>query len=84
MPRSALKFSAFFFLFLAAGFAHGQASTVVLDEKDFPIADSEAVSTAALQEAFPGARFVTAAELGGALDDRATELLVMAYGSAYP
>jgi len=69
-------------LFLVTGLAYGQGSTVILNERGFPVADSEAVSVPALQEAFPGARLVGAAELGGALDT--ARLLVMPYGSAYP
>jgi hypothetical protein len=84
MPRFALRFSAFVSLLLATWSAYGQSSAVVFAEKDFPAADSEAVSIAALRQAFPGARFVTAAELSGALDDKDTGLLVMPYGSAYP
>ncbi|MGD0731373.1 MAG: hypothetical protein ABR956_08910 [Terracidiphilus sp.] len=82
MPKSALKFFAFIFLFSTAICAHGQNAMVILNESGFPVADSEAVSVTALQEAFPGASFVTAAELGGALETAG--LLVMPYGSAYP
>jgi hypothetical protein len=78
------KFSAFICLFLASWVAHGQASTVILDQQGFPVADSQAVSAAALQQAFTGARMVDAAQLPGALDDAATSLLVLPYGSTYP
>ncbi len=64
--------------------AHGQGSTVIFEEPAFPVVDSTAVSAQALQQGFPGARAVNAAQLGSALADQATALLVMPYGSAFP
>jgi hypothetical protein len=84
MFRFAVRFSALVSVLLATWCAHGQASTAIFDEKGFPVADSEAVSIAVLQQAFPGARLATAEQLSSALDDQATTLLVMPYGSAYP
>lgn len=78
------KLSVVVYLLLISWAANGRASTVVLNERDFPVADSEAVSVPALQQAFSGARFVAAAQLSDALDDKSTTLLVLPYGSAYP
>ncbi len=71
-------------MFLSVCAAHGQGSTVIFEEPAFPVVDSTAVSTQALQQGFAGARAVDAAQLGGALEDQATSLLVMPYGSAFP
>jgi hypothetical protein len=84
MFRFAVRLSVLVSVLLATWSARGQASTVVFDERGFPVVDSEAVSVTVLRQAFPGARFADAAQLGGALDDQATTLLAMPYGSAYP
>ena len=58
--------------------------TVVFRESGFPAADSIEVSAERIEKLFPGARFVAAEQLGAALDDSATRLLVLPYGSAFP
>lgn len=71
-------------LLLTTCAAHAQNSTVILQEPEFPVADSAAVSAQALQQGFSGARVVTVGQLSDALLSQATTLLVMPYGSAYP
>lgn len=78
------KLSVLVSLLLTSWAASGQASTVILNERDFPVVDSAAVSVQALQQAFSGARFATAEQLSAALSDKSTTLLVLPYGSAYP
>jgi hypothetical protein len=57
---------------------------VVLDERDFPSADSAAPSPGQLSALFHGARLVTADQLGEALASASTRVLVLPYGSAFP
>ncbi len=68
----------------ALGMAQAQGTTVIFQEKDFPVVDSTPVAEGALQQGFADARMVGAAGLGDALADQGTELLVMPYGSSYP
>ncbi len=56
----------------------------LFEEPAFPVVDSTAVSAEALQQGFPGARAVDAEQLGSALADHATTLLVMPYRLAFP
>lgn len=75
--------TAFVFIFCLHS-ASSQVSTVVFSEPGFPEADSTAVSQESLQKGFSNARFVNVAQLGSALADAQTRLLVLPYGSAYP
>lgn len=59
-------------------------SIVVFQENGFPVADTAAPSRADLENLLPGSLFVKAAELPQALEDPATRLFVLPYGSAYP
>jgi hypothetical protein len=60
------------------------AKTVVFWQAGFPAADSPAPDEAGLRAGFAGAEFVDAAELGQALAQKDTDLLVLPYGSAWP
>jgi hypothetical protein len=84
MLRLVRRFWLLFCLIAASFVAQAQSSAVILQEQDFPVADSEAVSTAALQQGFSGARSVSVAQLSDALEERTTTLLILPYGSAYP
>ena len=57
---------------------------VVFSEPGFPTADSAPPSQTQLRAALPGARFSNAEELGSALKDSNTRLVVFPYGSAFP
>ena len=59
-------------------------STVVFSEPGFPAADSATPPAGALEAALPEARFVSAEQLGPALENVSTRLLVLPYGSAFP
>lgn len=74
------------FLLTCTIFSVAQAtnSVVVFIEPDFPAADTASVSPQQLHAALPKARFTSAGELGSALKDRGTRLLVLPYGSAFP
>jgi hypothetical protein len=61
-----------------------QSETVIFSEPGFPVADSTAVSEAALERGFAGSTRADVAQLDGALSSAKTKLLVMPYGSAYP
>ncbi len=60
------------------------SSAVVLSEAGFPSADAAAPSASQLATLLPGARFASADQLAMALQDPATHLLVLPYGSAFP
>ena len=60
------------------------AKTVVFWQPEFPAADSPAPDEAGLRAAFPGAQFADANRLSASLAESETDLLVMAYGSAWP
>jgi hypothetical protein len=64
--------------------AADSSATIVFRESGFPAADSPEVSPERIEKLLPGARFVTADQIGPALDDPATRLLVLPYGSAFP
>ena len=57
---------------------------VILNEAGLPSADSPAFPRPLLEKAIPGARFVSAKELGSLLTEPSTRLLVLPYGSAFP
>jgi hypothetical protein len=59
-------------------------SIVVLIEPDFPAADTASASPQQLRTALPNARFTSAGELGSAVKDSHTRVLVLPYGSAFP
>src|SRR5215472_2614167 len=59
-------------------------SVAVLNEPDFPSADSAAPSRQQLSALFPGARLAPADQLGAALGSASTRVLVLPYGSAFP
>lgn len=61
-----------------------QSETVVFSERGFPVADSTAISEAALEHGFAGATMVDSLHLADALSSAKTQLLVMPNGSAYP
>ncbi len=84
MIKTARRITVIVCLLLAACAAHGESSTVILQEPGFPVADSAPVSARALQQGFAEAKFVTTVQLSDALLDTSTALLVMPYGSAYP
>ena len=60
------------------------SSVVVFAEENFPAADTAAPDMAQLRAELPGARYIGAGQLGAALAETATRLLVMPYGSAFP
>src|SRR5215472_17209711 len=61
-----------------------QASpVVVLRETGLPSADSPVFPQSQLDKAMPGARFVPADQLGSALGESATRLLVLPHGSVF-
>jgi hypothetical protein len=64
--------------------AQDLSGVVVFSETAFPAADSAVASRDQLSTLLPAAHFVTADELGGALENSNTHLLVMPYGSAFP
>src|SRR6266700_1328924 len=64
--------------------AQSFSSTVVLSEPGFPSADAASPTAGALEGLLPGARFVSAEQLGALLEAPATRLLVLPYGSAFP
>jgi hypothetical protein len=74
------------FLVLLAGLfsTSSFAKTVVFWQPGFPAADSPAPAEGGLRAAFADASFVDAAGLGDALSKPETDLLVLAYGSAWP
>ncbi|ABF40146.1 hypothetical protein Acid345_1143 [Candidatus Koribacter versatilis Ellin345] len=59
-------------------------TTVVLEEPGFPTADAAAPDMARLHALISDAKFVVADQLVASLADRATTLLVLPYGSAFP
>lgn len=65
-------------------FAQEVSSVVVLRETGFPPADSPVFPQSQLEKALPGSRFVSADQLGSALGESASRLLVLPYGSAFP
>ncbi len=76
-----------FALFLAGASplaAQSFSSTVVLSEPGFPSADSAGPPVGVLEAALPGARFVSAEQLGAQLEAASAKLLVLPYGSAFP
>jgi hypothetical protein len=60
------------------------AKTVVFWQAGFPAADSPVPDEAGLRAGFADAALVDAAELGQALAQKDTDLLVLPYGSAWP
>jgi hypothetical protein len=60
------------------------SSVVVFAEENFPTVDTAAPDMAQLRAELPGARYSGADQLGPALAEGATRLLVMPYGSAFP
>ncbi len=60
------------------------SDAVVLSEHEFPSADSVGPPAGALEAALPGARFISAEQLGPQLEAASTKLLVLPYGSAFP
>jgi hypothetical protein len=64
----------------AQSFSHA----IVLNDSRFPASDSIAPPPGALETALPGARFVSAGQLGEQLVAPAAKLLVLPYGSAFP
>ena len=72
------------FLHSTSAFAQEVSPMVVLREAGLPSADSPAFPQAQLEKALTGARFVSADQLASALDDAASRLLVLSYGSAFP
>jgi hypothetical protein len=89
MKKSARAF-VIIFIFLANGVllcvsaAAQTLGMVVLSENAFPVADSAAPSPQQLQALFPHAHLSSAEQLPAALQDAATRLLVLPYGSAFP
>ena len=79
-----LLFVAFFTAIAGLAFGQSTSQTVVFSELGFPTADSAAPSHQQLSGIFPRARLATADQLGEALADAATRLLVLPYGSAFP
>ncbi|MBO0911691.1 MAG: beta-galactosidase, partial [Acidobacteria bacterium] len=59
-----------------------QTKTVIFDESGFPAADSAAAPDPVLERAIPGAQFASSGELKDGLNS--ANLLVLAYGSAFP
>lgn len=72
------------FLYSTAALAQEVSPIVVLLETGFPSADSPAFPEPQLEKALAGARFVPADQLASALNESATRLLVLPYGSAFP
>lgn len=69
----------------ASSFAADQfASVVVLNEPGFPVADSSGSPAPRMEALLPGAHLASADQLTAALQDPATHLLVLPYGSAFP
>jgi hypothetical protein len=64
--------------------ARSFSDAVVLSEHEFPSADSAGPPAGALEAALPGARFLSAEQLGPQLEAASTKLLVLPYGSAFP
>ncbi len=60
------------------------SSAVLFVESCFPAADSAAPSPQQLEALLPGAHLASADQLGLLLQDPATRLLVLPYGSAFP
>jgi hypothetical protein len=60
------------------------SGAVVFSEAGFPAADTAGPPEQRLAKMMEGARFASAAELGGALKDPTSRLLVLPYGSAFP
>jgi hypothetical protein len=77
-----------YFALLVAGAgplaAQSFSSAVVLSEPGFPSADSVGPPAGVLEAAMPGARFVSAEQLGAQLEAASTKLLVLPCGSAFP
>src|SRR5260370_15148402 len=63
--------------------AQSLSSVVVFSDAGFPTADSASASTDQLSGIFPGAHFASAGQLRELLDDPATRLFVLPYGSAF-
>jgi hypothetical protein len=79
-----VAFRVFLLVFLGFFSATSFAKKVVFWQPGFGAADSPAPDEAGLRTAFTDAAFVDAADLGGALSQAETDLLVMPYGSAWP
>lgn len=60
------------------------SAAVVFSAAGFPSVDAPGPSPAQLAALLPGARFASDAALGNQLEDPATRLLVLPYGSAFP
>ena len=76
-----------FALFLAGASpltAQSFSSAIVLSEPGFPSADSVGPPAGVPEAALPGARFVSAEQLGAQLEAASTKLLVLPHGSAFP
>jgi hypothetical protein len=65
-------------------FAQDVASTVVLREPGFPVADSAAPSSQQITALFAGAKIADADHLQEAITASSARLLVIPYGSAFP
>src|SRR6266851_5023630 len=64
--------------------AQSLSAVVIFSDAGFPNADSASPSPEQLQRIFPGAHFSSADQLRALLDDPATRLFVLPYGSAFP
>src|SRR5260370_19346877 len=86
-PKSltlALVFGSAIFFTKPVSAQEAAPAVVVLNEAGLPSADSPAFPQKQLEQALPGARFVSAEQLASLLTDSATRLLVLPYGSAFP
>src|SRR5260370_28094397 len=64
--------------------AQSLSSVIIFSEAGFPTADSATASYEQLLRMLPGARLASADQLRARLDDQATRLFVLPYGSAFP
>ncbi len=64
--------------------AQSLSSVVIFSDAEFPTADSATASSGQLLRMLPGARLASADQLRARLDDQATRLFVLPYGSAFP
>src|SRR5260370_26691562 len=64
--------------------AQSLSSVIIFSEAGFPTADSATASSEQVLRMLPGARLASADQLGARLDDQATRLFVLPYGSAFP
>ena len=73
-----------FFLCAPLASAQNYSTVVALREAGLPATDSPAIAQDQLEKLLPGARIASAEQLGALLNNPASRLLVLPYGSAFP